>query len=121
MRFIGPRSAAEIEQMAAGVHVAFDRAPQPKPHRREQRILDVRAVILACNPVERALRFGEGGYDVHGACLHPVFSEHTQRSQVALVSTHNDCRNVRNVPPTMSASGVERILPIGSWKKQGLT
>src|SRR5581483_6743499 len=60
-------------------------------------------------------------YDVHGARLQPVFNEHTQRSHVAFVSTHNEWRNARRLPAIRSPSGASRMVPIGSWKKQGRT
>jgi hypothetical protein len=94
------------------------------PHLAKNLVFSVGPIVGRGNPIERASRFEQGlfrGYDCHGACLQPVFNEHTHRRHVGSAPTSNPRRNVRKFSLTMRASGFVRTFPTGSWKKHGRT
>ena len=118
------RPAAEVQEACTRQHRPLEHGAHPQAHRPQNRIAFVRPIVGRRHTVEGANGVGErlfGRYDAHGACLQPVLSEQTHRRQIGFALTSNTSRNARRLPPTISSSGVSRILPIESWKKHGRT
>ena len=53
--------------------------------------------------------------------LHPVFIEQTHRAHTGFLATSRVRRNSGRSRLTMTSSGVTRLFPTASWKKQGRT
>src|SRR5262249_871120 len=122
-RRVGAWPAAEIEQARTGRDARIDFRPEPRAHRAERRVVGVRAVVAGRDSVERPLRIEErvAEHHVHGALLHEVLSEHTQRSHTGLAPTSRRSRNRRKLSDTIRSSGISRMLPTTPWKKHGRT
>ncbi len=119
---IRTRPAAEIQHARFHRHDGFHCAMHARTHRGQRAVVRVRSVVAHRHAVERVLCVDEAWrHDAHGALLHDVFSEQTQRTQTGSAPTSNDLRNVRRFRATMDAIGASRTLPMDPWKKHGRT